>query len=377
MHIELESVDALLAHIHTHQNLHNAVIQGLDLSAHTSALCSVSVRGAAFLGCRLTEPALAYIGADGGLIFPELGGRPYQAYRAGLYTLDELMEGYVRGDHTSFLEHARDSHIYRHFKASHDDPAATSIMEAMAQRLHDHSIDDALNDLLHDPSQPRRVVAIMGGHAMKRDQTFFRDVALMARALTRKGYYLATGGGPGAMEAGNFGAYMAPFEDEALDEALAILAQVTGYADAGYLELGYEVLERWPGGAESLAIPTWFYGHEPTNQFAVHIAKYFSNSLREDGLLAIATHGVIYAPGSAGTIQEVFMDAAQNHYGTFHKVSPMVFYGRDYWTENKPVYPLLKHLAQGKQYDEMLDIFDGVDEIVDFIVAHPPVDYVK
>ena len=35
------------------------------------------------------------------------------------------------------------------------------------------------------------------------------------------------------------------------------------------------------------------------------MAKYFSNSLREDGLLAIATHGVVYAPGSAGTTQDV------------------------------------------------------------------------
>ena len=41
------------------------------------------------------------------------------------------------------------------------------------------------------------------------------------------------------------------------------------------------------------------------------------------GLLAIAKHGVIYAPGSAGTIQEIFQDAAQNHYSSFGPPSPM------------------------------------------------------
>ena len=84
---------------------------------------------------------------------------------------------------------------------------------------------------------------------------------------------------------------------------------------------------------------------------------------------------MIYAPGSAGTIQEVFMDAAQNHYGTFRAVSPMVFLGRRYWTEEKPIYPLLQQLAAGRQYADMLAISDDVDEVVEFIVGHPPVAY--
>ena len=92
-------------------------------------------------------------------------------------------------------------------------------------------------------------------------------------------------------------------------------------------------------------------------------------------LLAIAKHGVIYAPGSAGTIQEIFQDAAQNHYGTFEMASPMVFFGRRYWTEEKPVYPLLEGLAAGRQYGDLLTITDDVDEVVDFIATHPPVVY--
>ena len=114
------------------------------------------------------------------------------------------------------------------------------------------------------------------------------------------------------MEAGNLGAWLAPADDSALDDAIETLAAATDFSTQEYLDASIAVVERYPDGAESLAIPTWFYGHEPTNDFATAVAKYFSNSIREDGLLAIATHGVIYTPGAAGTIQEVFMDATQN-----------------------------------------------------------------
>ena len=178
------------------------------------------------------------------------------------------------------------------------------------------------------------------------------------------------------MEATNLGAWMAAYPIEAIDQALALLEHAPDYKHIAWWDSALDVRKRFsesPG--ESLGIPTWYYGHEPPNLFATHIAKYFSNSLREDGLLTIAHHGVIYAPGSAGTIQEVFMDACQNHYGTFGDVSAMVFLGRHYWTETKPVYPLLRSLAEGRQYGELLGIEDEEGAVVDFIVSHPPQAY--
>jgi predicted Rossmann-fold nucleotide-binding protein len=184
---------------------------------------------------------------------------------------------------------------------------------------------------------------------------------------------VATGGGPGAMEAANLGAYFGDYPDEALVDAVTTLADQPHYSDAQYFERAYAVRESYPDGAESLAVPTWFYGHEPSNLFASHLAKYFANSIREDGLLAIAHHGVIYAPGSAGTIQEIFMDAAQNHYATLGTISPMVFFGEDYWTEQEPVYPLLQKLAEGHTYADLLAISDDVEAIVRFITSTDPV----
>jgi len=78
---------------------------------------------------------------------------------------------------------------------------------------------------------------------------------------------------------------------------------------------------------------------------------------------------VVFAPGSAGTIQEIFQDAAQNHYKSFGIASPMVFMDVEFWTAQKPVYPLLKQLADGREYGDLLSAFDDFDDIVAFIEA--------
>ena len=140
-----------------------------------------------------------------------------------------------------------------------------------------------------------------------------------------------------------------------------------------YLELSYQVLDRYPNPNENLAIPTWFYGHEPSSVFATHIAKYFSNSIREDLLLAISIYGVLFAPGSAGTTQEIFQDAAQNHYSSFGHCSPMVFMSKERYVEQTSIYSLIHQLAAGKEYKNLLYLTDSAKLAVDFIVNHPPV----
>jgi len=174
------------------------------------------------------------------------------------------------------------------------------------------------------------------------------------------------------MEASNLGAWLANGPDDLLSPALEALSVAPGYSDDGFNAAAVRVIEMHPEGASSLAIPTWFYGHEPSNQFSTHLAKYFSNGLREDGLLAIARYGVIYAPGSAGTTQEIFMDAAQNHYGTFEFVSPMAFLGVDRYQKETGLFETLKRLAEGKAYREMLTLSDDADEVADFIESNAP-----
>jgi len=369
MRPELDSDDDLVHHLGVTGNLDGVVVQGLDLERHDAALRGVPVTGAVFLGCRMSPALHAHAHAGGALVFPRLDDLPYRPYRPALYTPDELLAGYQRGRPDSRAD-SLDARIYRHAER-HGRGSNLGVLEALAQRLHDHAIDDALGDLL--ASSPRMVAAIMGGHALARDQPAYREVAHIGRGLAERGFLVASGGGPGAMEATHLGAFVAGRDRGELDRAIAELAPAPDHHHPDWLERALAVRDRLGApGATSLGIPTWFYGDEPFNVFATQVAKYFSNSLREDGLLAVATGGVVYAPGSAGTIQEIFMDAAQNHYGTLGVISPMVFLGVDYWTRTRPVYPLVRDLAAGRAYADLIAIVDGADQAVGFLADHPP-----
>ena len=140
--------------------------------------------------------------------------------------------------------------------------------------------------------------------------------------------------------------------------------RIPGHGGADWLASAFDVRARFPrvGNAVSLAVPTWHFPDEPSTPFATHIAKLFENSIREDVLLSEAYGGIVFMPGGAGTFQEVFQEAMQNHYLTRGCASPMVFVGRRFWTEEVPVYPLLARLvATGRYRNLALSLVEGVD----------------
>jgi predicted Rossmann-fold nucleotide-binding protein len=291
---------------------------------------------------------------------------PYDPFRTALYTRDELMAGWPGDTLDARIERHAQEHGFR----------APPTAEALAQRLHDHSIDVALSQLLC--AEPR-VVGVMGSAVTPRTDPWYARVAQLARALARAGYVVATGGGPGSMEAANLGAFLAPHRDGALDEALAILARAPAYEDdtRPYVEAATEVRERFADGAgASIAIPTWFYPAEPVGQFSSHIAKYFANSIREDGLLTIAVSGVVFTPGRAGTLQELFQDAAQNAYGIRGR-SPMVLYGVDYYASEPSIYAVLCDAARRYgAFEDLVTLTDDPAEVLGFLGANQPEDAV-
>ena len=206
----------------------------------------------------------------------------------------------------------------------------------LLRAIHDDSMSDALDELVAG----RSVVGVMGGHALERGTAPYADAAQLGAALAREGLLVATGGGPGAMEAANLGA-LCP-DPSRLEGALRHLAAVPTFAPdvTAWATLALEVravdVPTTDAAPSSIGVPTWFYGHEPPNVFVDRAAKFFSNALREDGLLARCNAGVVVLPGAAGTVQEIFQAATRLYYDR-GRPAPLVLVGGEHWTRVVPV----------------------------------------
>jgi len=229
----------------------------------------------------------------------------------------------------------------------------------LSRALHDEGIDQALEGWC----APRTLVGVMGGHAALRGGQEYGDAARLGRLLgaTRT---VATGGGPGAMEAANLGASLATADVVALDEALEVLTDVPTFRPSvdDWVASAGRARALLPDPSPSLGVPTWHYGHEPPNLFATAIAKYFRNAQREAILLRVCDAGIVFLQGAGGTVQEIFQDACENYYATDDKVAPMVLVGKRYWTETLPAWPLLKALAKGHAMEPHVHLVDTVEE---------------
>ena len=350
--VEVESLADFDALIAVAGSLDGWRLQSLDLRDRSRELADVDPAGSLFLGCELRPDVERSLRHRGALIFPIVPDVPVDVYRAELYSPGELYDGL-----TTSYDDTLDARAYAWAQRG-----GTDLYAALAQALHDLSVDDALEEYVAE----RRLVGVMGGHAAERGSPDYARAARLGAALASTDLVVATGGGPGAMEAANLGAYLGPHGEEALTTALDELGSTPSYEPSvgAWASVGLAVRERWPDGADSLGVPTWFYGHEPPNVFADHVAKYFKNAVREDVLLSVCEAGVVFLPGRGGTVQEVFQNACENYYADPASVSPMVLLGRDYWTRDVPAWPLLEQLAQGRAMAPRIHLVDTVEDAV-------------
>ena len=356
----LEEFDRLVGH--GLDSLAGFHLQSLDLAGRAGVLAGLEVSGAIFLGCRFVDgegPGSEIdVRGRGGLIFPAVPNVPVDPYRGELYTPGELYAGLERGYAATL-----DAAAYAWSRTPR------TLDKTLAMALHDHAIDDAIEEFV----QSRRLVGVMGGHALHRDAPAYLAAARLGHTLAGSGdpaLTLLTGGGPGAMEAVNLGAWLSREPDSALLAAVDLLAAAPGFAPdvTSWARAAFAVLERWPGGVDSLGVPTWYYGHEPPNAFATRTAKYFRNALREDVLLRLCRGGLVFLPGAAGTVQEIFQAACTNYYAGDDLAVPMVLVGRDYWTEQVPAWPLLDVLGRGRAMGPRLHLVDGPEEVLPLLV---------
>ncbi len=359
---EFESIPALKA-ILTKKSIYNIAIQSLDLTSLEDEMLSRKFDCCIFLGCKMSEPLWQHLHPNN-FIFPIMKA-PYNVYPNKLYSKETLYNNYDYKKPKTYNQ-TLDKLVYDHYIKT--GKQADTIRETLTRRLHDHSITNAIGDFLKN-FKPKKVVAIMGGHGLSRADKTYQQIAEISRDLTEKGYLMVSGGGPGAMEATHLGAWLTGRSDRSLSTAINILKTAPLYNDKKWLSTAFEVLKKYPKSKyQSLGIPTWLYGHEPPTPFATHIAKYFANSVREDGLLTIAKGGVIFAPGSAGTIQEIFQDLTQNHYQSFGFASPMVFMNKEYWSYQRPIYPVIELMSlRGDVKNLNLGLYDTNEEVIDHI----------
>src|SRR5687768_10215140 len=140
MYAEIETVEQLRALLGARSDLRKAVVQSVDTTAVKNELLRTRAEGAVFLGCTFDTQLLAHVLETGGTVFPDLPGLEFKPYRASLYAPDELLDGYEKGNTDSLFTTTRDAKIYLQYQASRE---SCGLLDALAQRLHDHAVDDA------------------------------------------------------------------------------------------------------------------------------------------------------------------------------------------------------------------------------------------
>ena len=349
---------------------HNEVIRHCAFQAINFEKCGFPLEkykfvDCLFMGCILT-PTMFDLMDETCIVFPRVK-MPFKVFPNQLYTAQTLYLHYKPGYHETYYT-CYDTIVYDRYMAHGKE--TSDIKETLCRVLHDHSIANALDQFVKNYDE-RDIVAVMGGHAVKRTEPHFRQVVEISKRLTEAGKLMVSGGGPGAMAAVHLGAWMAGRTDAEVEDALSILAPTPTFREKGWLTTAWQVMEKYPRDPQyqSLGIPTWYYGHEPATPFASQIAKFFDNSVRENLVISLPKGGIIYTPGSAGTFQEIFQDAAQNHYQTLGYASPMVFLGKEYYTDEIPIYPLLTEMQdRGKYSNLILSITNETDDVIRFLM---------
>ncbi len=361
---EIETLAQFDAAVGMGFDLARAVVQSLDLRSREEVLARCRVDAAMFMGCEMGGAAAEDLSSRGALLFPRIPDSPLDPYRASLYRAINLYDTMLRGTYAESF----DARAYAWTRLGGD---TRPLEKTLVAALHDHAISDALEEYIAGLGA-QRVVGIMGGHAVARGSAEYASTASLGMSLASAGFLVASGGGPGAMEAANLGARLSPHGPDALAEALTMLARVPSFRPSidDWVRVAFEVKDKFAGGADTLGIPTWFYGHEPPNAFATRIAKYCSNPVREATLLELCRGGLIFLPGAAGTVQELFQAVTGNYYaGDPGSITPLVLVGVEQWSQTLPAWPLLAALASGRPMEKSIALVETVEEAGAWLAA--------
>lgn len=179
-----------------------------------------------------------------------------------------------------------------------------------------------------------RSVTVFGSTRLRSGDPLYKKAYSLAKRITQEGFAITTGGGPGAMEAANKGAF-----------------------DAGGHSLGFTI--RLP--QEEVANP---YVNESVNFY-----YFFTRKVA----LSFAAEAYVYFPGGFGTLDELFeiLTLVQTH-----KIPPVpiILFGKKYWSPLDSFFK--KHLAEkyktiDKRDTKLYIITDSEDEAMEAIKRAP------
>jgi uncharacterized protein (TIGR00730 family) len=140
--------------------------------------------------------------------------------------------------------------------------------------------------------QGKRTVTIFGSHLMKEDSFWYQEARKLGEMLAQNNIVVATGGGPGIMEAANRG------------------AKEAGGLSVG---LGIELNSRETQNAYTTDAITFYY--------------FFVRKV----MLARIAQVFVFFPGAFGTLDEFMEISVLKAKKKFHREIPLILVGKDYW----------------------------------------------
>ncbi len=165
-------------------------------------------------------------------------------------------------------------------------------------------------------------VSIFGSARATSKDPYFKSARKLGRLLAESGYTVITGGGPGIMEAANWGAF--------------------------------------EGGGESIGLDIELPTEQRRNKYVTRSIGFHYFFTRKV-MLSAAAQAYVYFPGGFGTLDEMTEMATLLQTGKIPKNVPIILVGKDFW---KPFLDWLEHVDfQQRHYifEEDLDLLHLVD----------------
>lgn len=172
-------------------------------------------------------------------------------------------------------------------------------------------------------------VSIFGSARTKRTNDWYKDAEITAELLVREGYAVITGGGPGAMEAGNKGARKA--------------------------------------GGQSIGLNIDLPFEQKPNEYVNHLINFHYFFCRKVMFVKYAKAFVIF-PGGFGTLDELFESLTLIQTQRIERF-PVILFGKEYWSGL--IDWLRQSVLAANNIDaddlEIFKIVDSPDEVIKII----------